>query len=74
VLAQRAVSEGPRLGILARLGVPVGGRVRKLRAVGGLIRAILETMYTNKLGRIIFDRSLRPCLRNGASWRAGVGG
>jgi hypothetical protein len=20
-------------------------------------------MYTNKLGRIIFDRSLRPCLR-----------
>jgi hypothetical protein len=58
VLAQRAVSEDPRW----------------TRAVGGLIRAILGTMYTSKLGRIIFDRSLRPCLRNGASWRAGVGG
>ena len=39
----------------------------------GLIRAILGTTYTRKLGKIIFDRSLRPCLGQGASWRARVG-
>ena len=40
---------------------------------GELILAILGTIYTRKLRRIIFDRSLRPCLRNGASRRARVG-
>jgi hypothetical protein len=35
-LLQREVSRigRPSLGLMARLGVPVGGRVRKLRAVG----------------------------------------
>ena len=34
---------------------------------GGLIRAILETTYTSKLGRIIVAHSLRSCLGPGAS-------
>ena len=32
--ATRGLSR-PSLGLMARLGVPVGGRVKKLRAVGG---------------------------------------
>jgi len=47
---------------MARLGVPVGGRVRKSRAVG----IIPPTPYKG-------DSSLRPCLGEGASWRARVG-
>ena len=34
ILARRTRGRGkPSLGLMARLGVPVGGRVRKLRAV-----------------------------------------
>ena len=33
----------------------------------GLIRVILRTRYTSKLGMFIFGRSLRPCLGQGAS-------
>ena len=32
-----------------------------------------RTTYTSRFGRAIFSRSLRPCPRNGASRRAGVG-
>jgi len=40
---------------------------------GGLIRAILGTTYTSKLGRIMLGHLLRPCLGEGASRRARVG-
>jgi hypothetical protein len=52
----------PSPGLMARLGVPVGGWVRKQRAVG----IIPATSYKR-------GNSLRPCPRNGASRRAGVG-
>ena len=42
----------PSLGLMARLGVPVGGRVRKSRAVGDQSAPIPEER-TSKLGRII---------------------
>ena len=45
----------PSPGQMARFGVPVGGRVRTLRAVG----IIPATPYS--------DSSLRPCLGQGAS-------
>ena len=56
----------PSPGQLARLGVPVGGRVRKLRAVGDSSGSSWAT-YTSKLGRIIFGHSLWPCQGQGAS-------
>ena len=40
---------------------------------GRLIRTILEETSTSKLGRTIVICSLRPCLGQGASWRARVG-
>ena len=43
----------PSPGLMARLGVPVGGRVRKLRAVGDQSAPILEEI-TSELGRIIY--------------------
>jgi hypothetical protein len=52
----------PSPGQMARLGVPVGGRVRTSRAVG----IIPPTPY-----KVIARCGLAP--RNGASWRAGVG-
>ena len=51
---------------MARLGVPVGGRVRKSRAVEDQ-SAPIPREITSKLGGITFTHSLRPCLRNGAS-------
>ena len=51
MLAQRAVSEDPSLDARS----------------GGLIRTILGTTYTSKLGRIIVGDSLRPCLGKGTS-------
>jgi hypothetical protein len=35
LFAERARSEGASPGLMARLGVPVGGRVKKSRAVKG---------------------------------------
>jgi len=55
-------SEGERRlspGILARLGVPVGGRVRKLRAVEGPSASIPEEV-TSELGGIISSLVQRP--------------
>jgi hypothetical protein len=45
--------------ILARLVLPVGGRVTKLRAVWDSSRPAT--------GKIVDDGSLRPCLGQGAS-------
>jgi hypothetical protein len=42
----------PSLGLMARLGVPVGGRVRKLRAVEDQSAPIPEEK-TSELGRMI---------------------
>jgi len=42
----------PSLGPMARLGVPVGGRVRKLRAVGDQSDPIPEEI-TSELGEIV---------------------
>jgi hypothetical protein len=61
VLAQRAASEGPRLGILARLGVPVGGRVRKLRAVGDSSEPSQGQCTRASLEGSFLGHSLRPC-------------
>jgi hypothetical protein len=44
----------PSLGLLARLGVPVGGRVRKLRAVEDQSAPIPEER-TSKLGGSIIE-------------------
>ena len=44
---------GPSLGLMARLGVTAGGRVRKLRAVEDQSAPIPEET-TNELGRIIY--------------------
>ncbi len=43
----------PSLGLMARLGVPVGGRVRKSRAVEDQSAPIPEEI-TSKLGGIIY--------------------
>ena len=51
---------------MARLGVPVGGRVKTLRAVGDSSGPSWDNVH-EQLGRIIFDHSLRPCLGEGAS-------
>ncbi len=42
----------PSLGLMARLGVPVGGRVRKLRAVKDNMVAYLEEMGWLFLGSV----------------------
>jgi hypothetical protein len=49
----------PSLGLLARLGVPVGGRVRKLRAVEDQSASIPEEI-TSELGGIICNLARRP--------------
>ena len=49
MLAQRAVADDPSLGLMARLGVQVGGRVRKLRAVEDHSASIPKE-GTSKLG------------------------
>ena len=49
----------PSPGIMARLGVPVGGRVRKLRAVEDQSAPIPEEK-TSELGRIICSLTRRP--------------
>jgi hypothetical protein len=49
----------PSLGLMARLGVPVGGRVRKLRAVEDQSGPIPEDR-TSKLGRSICNLARRP--------------
>jgi hypothetical protein len=46
----------PSPGLMARLGVPVGGRVKKLRAVEDPSAPIPEEM-TSELGRITFRKS-----------------
>jgi len=46
---------------MARLGVPVGGRVRKLRAVEDQSAPIPEET-TSELGWIILGHLLRHCL------------
>jgi hypothetical protein len=43
----------PSLGLMARLGVPVGGRVKKLRAVEDQSAPISEEI-TSELGRSIY--------------------
>jgi hypothetical protein len=68
----RELEDGrPSPGLLARLGVPVGGRVRKSRAVRDS-SGPASGMYTSKLERIIVGHSLWPCLGQGASLRARV--
>ena len=65
VLAQRAASEGwgrPSPGVRARLGVPVGGRVRKLRAVEDH-SAPIPKERTSELGGIIYNLIRRAHLR-----------
>jgi hypothetical protein len=52
-------------GIMARPDMPVGGRVRKSRAVEDQSSSI-PVERTSKLGGIIFSCSLRPCLGQGA--------
>ena len=47
------------LGLMARLGVPVGGRVRKLRAVEDQSASIPEEI-TSELGGIICNLARRP--------------
>jgi hypothetical protein len=49
------------LGKRSRFNATGVGRMRKPRAVGGLIQAILGTTYTSELRRIIFGYSLWPC-------------
>ena len=44
----------PSLGLMARLGVPVGGRVRKLRAVGDQAGHPSVKGITSELGRSYF--------------------
>ena len=59
-------TERPSPWRMARLGVPVGGRVKKPRAVEDQ-SAPIPREIASKLGRIIFTRSLRPCLGQGVS-------
>ena len=49
----------PSPGLMARLGVPVGGRVRKLRAVEDQLTPIPEEI-TSKLGGSIWKLVRRP--------------
>jgi len=73
----------PSLGLMARLGVPVGGRVRKLRAVEDPSAPIPEEI-TSELGGIIYmdgGRSTRAVGDNPdhllktveGKWRNGTG-
>ena len=50
--SRNARSREPSLGLMARLGVPVGGRVRKSRAVEDQSASIPEER-TSELGRAI---------------------
>ena len=53
----------PSPGLMARLGVPVGGRVRKLRAVEDQSAPIPEEI-ASELGRIIrTDKSVERSMR-----------
>jgi len=57
---------------MARLGVPVGGRVRTLRAVGDS-SGPSQDKVNEQAWKNYFRYLLRPCLGQGASRRARVG-
>jgi len=54
--SRNARSRTPPLGLMARLGVPVGGRVRKLRAVEDQSAPIPEGTTSELGGRIYVAR------------------
>ena len=57
----------PSLGLMARLGVPVGGRVRKLRAVEDQSVPIPEEV-TSKLGGNIIETCSFEARSKGQPW------